>query len=181
MKEYKARDKTVLKMTRDGLIEETKATGEVKNISTRDAELSFAGKREIDALKNSSRTGRRQQPSILQSEQPTATPPQPGQALIGEIAEKSPLPLAADNPAKKDTGTAERVIDRVDTEKNRHANKRTVKRANEEIRKQGQRPSRLQFTDEERADPALDKVIHKSDKAADNLDKAQAKIPKRNA
>ena len=41
-----------------------------------------------------------------------------------------------------------------------------------------QRPSsRLQFTDEERADPALRKYIERSNRAADKLDAAKAKIP----
>ena len=38
---------------------------------------------------------------------------------------------------------------------------------------------RLHFTDEERSDPALEKPIHKADKAAARADKAQAKIPKK--
>ncbi len=37
----------------------------------------------------------------------------------------------------------------------------------------------LRFTDEERADPALEKPIRKADKAAAKADKAQAKIPKK--
>ena len=37
--------------------------------------------------------------------------------------------------------------------------------------------SRLQFTDEERADPAMKKYIDRSDKAADRLDKTKAAIP----
>ena len=37
--------------------------------------------------------------------------------------------------------------------------------------------SRLQFTDEERADPTMKKYIDRSDKAADKLDKAKAAIP----
>ena len=41
------------------------------------------------------------------------------------------------------------------------------------------RSPRLQFTDEERAAPELEKVIRKADKAADKLDKAKAKIPKK--
>ena len=41
-----------------------------------------------------------------------------------------------------------------------------------------QRPSsRLQFTEEERADPALGKYIDRSDRAADRLDAATAAIP----
>ena len=38
---------------------------------------------------------------------------------------------------------------------------------------------RLHFTDEERADPALEKLIRKADRAAAKADKAQAKIPKK--
>lgn len=39
---------------------------------------------------------------------------------------------------------------------------------------------RLQFTDEERASPELDKYIKKSEKAADRYDKASTAIPKKN-
>ena len=38
---------------------------------------------------------------------------------------------------------------------------------------------RLRFTDEERADPALEKPIRKADKAAARADKAQANVPKK--
>ena len=38
---------------------------------------------------------------------------------------------------------------------------------------------RLHFTDEERADPVLEKPIRKADRAADKADRAQAKIPKK--
>ena len=38
---------------------------------------------------------------------------------------------------------------------------------------------RLRFTEEERADPALEKPIRKAEKAAAKVDKAQAKIPKK--
>ena len=38
---------------------------------------------------------------------------------------------------------------------------------------------RLRFTDEERADPALEKPIRKADKAAAKADNAQAKVPKK--
>jgi cell wall-associated NlpC family hydrolase len=39
--------------------------------------------------------------------------------------------------------------------------------------------SRLTFTDEERADPELEKPLKKAEKAGDKLEKAQAKIPKK--
>ena len=38
---------------------------------------------------------------------------------------------------------------------------------------------RLRFTDEERADPALEKPIRKTEKATARADKAQANIPKK--
>ena len=38
---------------------------------------------------------------------------------------------------------------------------------------------RLRFTEEERADPALEKPIRKAEKAAAKADKVQAKIPKK--
>lgn len=41
------------------------------------------------------------------------------------------------------------------------------------------RTPRLQFTEEERAAPALETVIRKADKAADKLEKAEGKIPKK--
>jgi len=40
-----------------------------------------------------------------------------------------------------------------------------------------ERSPRLQFTEEERENPALKKAIKKADKAADKLDKAESKIP----
>ena len=39
--------------------------------------------------------------------------------------------------------------------------------------------SRLAFSEEERADPALEKPLKKAEKAADKLEKAHAKIPKK--
>ena len=41
------------------------------------------------------------------------------------------------------------------------------------------REPRLQFSDEERADPVLGKAVRKADKAAGKMDAAQAKIPKK--
>lgn len=64
--------------------------------------------------------------------------------------------------------------------KRRTMKKRTRAEA-ETVREDSQvrkRPSsRLQFTDEERADPALQKYIRRSDKAADKLDAAKETIP----
>ena len=63
----------------------------------------------------------------------------------------------------------------------RHRERKAARKDAEAVREGSearQRPSsRLEFTDEERADPALRKYIERSDRAADKLDKARAKIP----
>lgn len=72
------------------------------------------------------------------------------------------------------------VADRVLSERNA-IKKRAVKKENAKIFKRGQRgpeSSRLKFTDAELADPAMSKVIRKSDRAADRYEKARANIPK---
>ena len=63
----------------------------------------------------------------------------------------------------------------------RHRERKAARKDAEAVREGSEarpRPSsRLEFTDEERADPALRKYIERSDRAADKLDKARAKIP----
>lgn len=136
------------KITRDGAVEENRTTGSTERISARELE------------------------PVLSKPQPDAHTPliQPQQLL------KPPLPLSPGS-AKQDTGTAERVIDRLDTEHSRHKQKKAVKKANEQIRQRGE-TSRLQFSEDDRADPALSRYIRKSDKAADKLDAARERIPK---
>ena len=62
-----------------------------------------------------------------------------------------------------------------------HRERKAAQNGTDAVRKGGeawQRPSsRLQFTDEERYDPALQKYTERSDQAADKLDAAKAKIP----
>ena len=108
-------------MTRDGVVEANKATGETANISAREQNA----------------------------------------------------PAATQKP-----GAAGGVVDRVKSAHRAAVRKNTVRKANDTIRaRQKGEPSRLQFTKEERADPALSKSIGKADRAADRLDKANAKIP----
>ena len=154
-RELKARDKRVQKMSRDGAVEENRATGDVERISQRDTA-----------------------PVLSQQQQPEAQNLIQPQELL-----KSPLPLSHGTDTQN-TGAVERVFDRIDTEHTRHRHKQAVKKANELIRQQGREPEqnrqslRLQFTAEERADPHLSKHIQKSDRAADKLDAARAAIPK---
>jgi len=93
------------------------------------------------------------------------------------VRELDASPATADNSG--DT-VIDDVLDRVLSER-RAIKKKAVKKANTEIFERGQgkpEPTRLQFTNAERGDPALAKVIKKSDKAADRYEKARAKIPK---
>ncbi|MGF0135606.1 CD1108 family mobile element protein, partial [Catenibacterium mitsuokai] len=59
--------------------------------------------------------------------------------------------------------------------KRRRKAKKEAKQAQEAA---GKQTSRLQFSDEERTDPELTKYVKKSEKAADKLEAARAKIPK---
>ena len=68
-------------------------------------------------------------------------------------------------------------MEHIDAAHTRKASKKAVRKAQAEATA-GTKSSRLQFTDEERAAPELEKYIKKSDKAADRLDKAKAAIPK---
>ena len=105
------------------------------------------------------------------------------QGVSGRDAERvlSP-PVQEDAPAHAG-GAAEKLLDRAATEHDAHKARKAARRGNRDIR-QGeavrQRPSsRLQFTEEERAAPELQKYIRKSDKQADKLDAARDAIPKK--
>lgn len=125
MQEFKAKAKTTQKMTRDGVVETNKTTGEQTRTSNRETD-DFSG------------------------------------------------------------GTAENVtgkaFDRAAAERQRHKAKKRRKKAGKEAKQAeeatGKQTARLQFTDEERTDPELSKYVKKSEKAADKLEAARAKIPK---
>ena len=126
MRELKAPEKVTQKMTHDGAVTENLATGEVTNISSREAEVDLSA-----------------------SEEPAAT--------------------------------AEAAAERIAHAHDRRRAKRTARNQADTVREGSearQRPSsRLQFTDEERADPDLQKYIRRSDRAADRLDAAKGAIP----
>ena len=125
MQEFKAKAKTTQKMTRDGVVETDKATGEQTRTSNRETD-DFSG-----------------------------------------------------DTAENVTGKA---FDRAATERQRHKAKKRRKKAEKEAKQAkeatGKQTTRLQFTDEERTDPELSKYVKKSEKAADRLEAARAKIPK---
>ena len=145
-------------MTREGAVEVNAATGKKKRISKRIRDADFA------------KTEAPQQP-----EQAAQTIP--GGAAPTPTAAAPPLPHAPGAEREQDTAAAERVLERIDGARTRKASKKAARKAQAEA-KAKEKSSRLQFTDEERATPELEKYIRKSDKAADRLDAAKAAIPK---
>ncbi len=140
-------------MSRDGLTEQNKATGETELISKRIQDADFQKTPEQQAAQDAAQ---------LQSlSSPT-----------------SPLPHAPEHIAKPQDAAAERVMEHIGAGQARKASKKAVRRAQEAATAKTQ-SSRLQFTDEERATPELEKYIKQSDKAADRLDAARAALPKK--
>ena len=160
MKQYKARDKITQKMTRDGAIEVNESKGTKKRISKRAREAAL------------NKTPEQQAAQDAQAAQPI-----PGNPAPDISPNAPPLPHAPGTEAAQDTGTAERVLEHIDGAHTRAASKKAARKAQAEAESRAH-TSRLQFTEEERATPELEKYIKKSDKAADKLDEARAKIPK---
>ena len=147
----KPRDKITQKMTRDGAIAENQTTGDTERISNRI--------RDADLQKT---------PEQQAAQDAMQLPP---------VSDTSPLPHVPGAAPKADTGKTERVMKHIDAAHTRKASKKAVRKAQAEATA-GTKSSLLQFSDEERAAPELEKYIKKSDKAADRLDKAKAAIPK---
>ena len=145
-------------MTREGAVEVNAATGKKKRISKRIRDADFA------------KTEAPQPPE-------QAAQPIPGGAAPAPTAAAPPLPHAPGAEREQDTAAAERVLERIDGARTRKASKKAARKAQAEATAK-EKSSRLQFTDEERATPELEKYIRKSDKAADRLDAAKAAIPK---
>ena len=158
MKQYKSSDKTMLKMTREGAVEVNAATGKKKRISKRIRDADFV------------KTEAPPQPE-------QAAQPLPGGATSPPLTDTPPLPHAPGAEREQDTAAAERVLERIDGARTRKASKKAARKAQAEATAK-EKSSRLQFTDEERATPELERYIRKSDKAADRLDAAKAAIPK---
>ena len=140
-------------MTRDGVIEVNETQQIAQRISQREQDADFQKTPEQQAAQDAA-------------------------AQLDPIAtDAAPLPRLPVTPAREDTATAERVIERLEGAQTRKASKKAVQKAQRESAA-GARSSRLQFTDEERSTPELGKYIEKSDKAADRLDAVRAAIPK---
>ena len=153
MKQYKPRDKITQKMTRDGLVEVNEAQQTAERISRREQDADFQKTPEQQAAQDA--------------------------AQLNPLSSGTSPPHHAPGLAPKpDTGTAEQVFEHIDGRHTRKAAKKAARKAQQETTART-KSSRLQFTDEERATPELEKYIQKSDKAADRLDAAKAAIPKK--
>lgn len=152
-KKLKPRDKITQKMSRDGLIEVNETAGTAELVSGREQDADFS-----------------KQPEQAVQEAAQQLPhPSGGAAARPHTPELSP---------KRDDAAAERVLEHIDAAHTRAASKKAIKRAQREVAAKT-KTSRLQFTEEERATPELQKAIRKSERAADRLDEARTAIPKK--
>ena len=152
-KKLKHRDKITQKMSRDGLIEVNETAGTAELVSGREQDADFSKKPEQAA-----------QEAAQQLPHPSGSA-----AARPHTPELSP---------KRDDAAAERVLEHIDAAHTRAASKKAIKRAQREAAAKT-KTSRLQFTEEERATPELQKAIRKSERAADRLEEARAAIPKK--
>lgn len=100
---------------------------------------------------------------------------------VTNISSRDPeAELSGNSEASAAFDMAERVADeheRLKAKKEARADRDTVRESSSARRRPS---SRLQFTDEERADLSLRKYVRRSDRAADKLDKTRDAIPTRN-
>ena len=184
MKQYKPRDKITQKMTRDGLVEVNETRQTAERVSSRERDADFSGKKEPEAPQGKPHKQKIRHDPREQPQAEPQKPPEPQNQTAQEAAQPfpaspdaSPLPHAPGTAPKQDTGTAERVMERIDAAHTRKASKKAARKAQEEAAAQT-KSSRLQFTEEELSTPELEKYIEKSNRAADRLDAAKAAIPK---
>ena len=149
----KPRDKITQKMSRDGLTEVNETQQTAERVSKREQDADFQKSPEQQAAQDAAQ-------------------------LAGAPSDAAPIPHAPGLPHRQDTAATERVMEHLDAAHTRKASKKAARRAQQEAAAKT-KSSRLQFTDEERATPELERYIAKSDKAADKLDAAKAAIPKK--
>ena len=97
----------------------------------------------------------------------------------GESINISSREAEQDYSAAEPGGTTEKVLERAGDIRERSKAKRAAKDGANTAAQATGPASRLQFTAEERADPALSKYIHKAEKRADKLDTAKEALPKK--
>lgn len=154
-KKLKPRDKITQKMSRDGLIEVNETAGTAELVSGREQDADF-------------------------SKTPEQAAQEAAQQLPHPSGSAAARPHTPELSPKRDDAAAERVLEHIDAAHTRAASKKAIKRAQREAAAKT-KTSRLQFTEEERATPELQKAIRKAERAADRLEEARAAIPKKKA
>ena len=152
-KKLKPRDKITQKMSRDGLIEVNETAGTAELVSGREQDADF-------------------------SKQPVQAAQEAAQQLPHPSSGAAARPHTPELSPKRDDAAAERVLEHIDAAHTRAASKKAIKQAQREAAAKT-KTSRLQFTEEERATPELQKAIRKSERATDRLDEARTAIPKK--
>lgn len=103
----------------------------------------------------------------------------------GEVTHISRREAEEDFSAPKEATTLDTTLEQASLAHTRHRERKASKEATKAVQEGSQvwsgSSSRLQFSEEERADPALQKYIRRSERAADKLDAAKAAIPTRKA
>ena len=97
----------------------------------------------------------------------------------GESVNVSSREAEQEYSAAEPGGAAEKVLERAGDIRERSKAKRAAKDGANTAAQATGPASRLQFTAEERADPALSKYVHKAEKRADKLDAAKEALPKK--
>ena len=152
-KKLKPRDKITQKMSRDGLIEVNETAGTAELVSGREQDADF-------------------------SKQPEQAAQEAAQQLPHPSGSAAARPHTPELSPKRDDAAAERVLEHIDAAHTRAASQKAIKRVQREAVAKT-KTSRLQFTEEERATPELQKAIRKSERTADRLEEARAAIPKK--
>lgn len=101
----------------------------------------------------------------------------------GEVTHISRREAEEDFSAPKEATTLDATLEQASLAHTRHGERKASKEATKVVQEGSQvwsgPSSRLKFSEEERADPALQKYIRRSERAADKLDAAKAAIPTR--
>ena len=149
-------------MTRDGLVEVNETRQTAERVSSRERDADFSGKKEPEAPQGKPHRQKIRHDPREQPQAESQKPPEPQNQTAQEAAQPfpaspdaSPLPHAPGAAPKQDTGTAERVMERIDAAHTRKASKKAARKAQEEATVK-EKSSRLQFTEEELSAPELE-------------------------
>ena len=185
--EMSAKDKTVLRMTRDGAVEENMTEGTAANISNRLDEPELVKPHEIAVSEDISKKPRQQKigEALRSSEGQREVPLSEAQNQISQfhdipISVSSPIPIPIAgvhhaSPVNMGVVVAETVV----THKLRKTKKKANVDVNSVLNKADDVASNKPVADGSSQDKKIQRLEGKSEKLHDRLDKAREKIPAR--